>query len=271
MKRRLKAAWPALAALIAVLLLCFVASAKESVRDLEEKLLHGKDFRVRTQAALALGASGSKKAVDPLCKGLKDSHDAVRAASAAALGKLSKGGVKCLKDRLEDEKSRNVKKMIEKAIKLLEEAASGPALSASTKYYIAIKQTDDRTGRGGSEINDLVHRTIKQVLGSQKGFVLAPAGEKADEAKRRLRKHPHVYGYLLAPKVHKPQYDGGKVVINVELTIYGYPDSSMQGSLSRTAGFTGVDSQDKGKENKLIKSASESATEEFARMAESAG
>ena len=269
--KRLKAAWLALAALIAVLLLCSAVSAKESVQELKKKLLNGKDFRVRTQAALALGKSGSEKAVDPLCKGLDDSHDAVRAASAAGLGKLSKGGVKCLKDRLDDEKSRNVKKMIKKAIKLLEEAASGPALSANTKFYVAIKETDDRTGRGGSEIDDLVRRTIKQVLGSQKGFVLAPAGENAAEAKRRLRKHPQVYGYLLAPKVHKPQYDGGKVVINVELTIYSYPDSSMQGSLSRTAGFTGVDSQDKGKENKLIKSASESAIEEFARMAESAG
>src|SRR5262245_45547724 len=67
------------------------------------QLKNGDDFRVRTQAALALGASKSKRAVDPLCRGLEDSNQTVRAASAAALGKLKQGGEDCLSKRLDNE------------------------------------------------------------------------------------------------------------------------------------------------------------------------
>ena len=63
------------------------ALAEESadVDHLVQNLSSGSDFRIRTQAALALGASKSRRAVEPLCTGLNDQNATVRAASAAAL------------------------------------------------------------------------------------------------------------------------------------------------------------------------------------------
>ena len=53
--------------------------------------------------------------------------------TAAGLGKLARGGKDCLKARLGKETSANVKKMIEKAIRLIDEAAAGPVLGEATR------------------------------------------------------------------------------------------------------------------------------------------
>src|SRR5512140_557052 len=47
--------------------------------------LRSDDFRVRAQAALALGATNDDAAVQPLCGALSDGSDVVRQAGAAAL------------------------------------------------------------------------------------------------------------------------------------------------------------------------------------------
>src|SRR5258706_13084158 len=98
-------------------LLPVAAGAQTS--DLERliyNLANNEDFRVRTQAALALGASKSERALSPLCSALADSNTTVRAASAAALGRLAlKPGQDCLERRLSSETSDVVKATIRKA------------------------------------------------------------------------------------------------------------------------------------------------------------
>src|SRR3954453_615218 len=85
---------PALRALSVLVLLgslLWTGAARAQASDLERliyNLANSEDFRVRTQAALALGASKSERAVVPLCSGLGDPNTTVRAASAAALGAL---------------------------------------------------------------------------------------------------------------------------------------------------------------------------------------
>ena len=244
------------------------AAAGESVSSLAKKLRSHDDFRVRTQAALALGASASGAAVDPLCGGLDDSNDMVRAAAAAVLGKLKKGGVGCLKKRLDKESSRNVKKMLSKAIRLIEEAASGPALSKSTRYYVAVGQTRDGSGRGNGEVPALVRRTLVSKASKLGSYVFAPAGETSTQAKKRLRKHPQVDGYYFEPAVNV-SYSGDQLVVSFEMKIYGYPDKAPQGSLNANAGYTGVSSKDTGKENELIKQLVSNAMGEFNKMAAS--
>ena len=91
--------------LIALLFLAQSAAAAASVGQLSKRLRKASDFRVRAQAALALGATGSSRALKPLCRSLYDSSRTVRAASAAALGRLRKpAGSACLKKRLAKEK-----------------------------------------------------------------------------------------------------------------------------------------------------------------------
>ena len=88
----------------------YAKSSPKEVDALAVRLKQSKDFRVRTQAALALGTSASKRAVPVLCQALADPSAAVRASAAAALGRLKKGGQKCVRRRLIVEKNANVRK-----------------------------------------------------------------------------------------------------------------------------------------------------------------
>src|SRR5262245_3262661 len=88
-----------------------------------DQLKNATDFRLRTQAALALGASEDPVAVSPLCGGLDDPSDSVRSASAAALGKLKNpGGLVCLK-RHSGDSSASVRSVIDRSVQILESAS----------------------------------------------------------------------------------------------------------------------------------------------------
>src|SRR5687768_4441045 len=72
----------ALALALGLLLVSLIGSeakAQQTPADVERiaKLGSNPDFRVRTQAALALGASRQKAAVAPLCRSLSDSNTTV--------------------------------------------------------------------------------------------------------------------------------------------------------------------------------------------------
>lgn len=254
------------ATLAALTLVIAMPAWAEDVPSLAKKLLGDTDLRVRTQAALALGASGSDKAVEPLCKGLDDSEKTVRAAAAAALGKLQKGGKACLEKRLAKEKADNVRKMIAKAVGILDEAASGPVLGKSTKYYVAFGIVRDATGRNGSEVATLLRSAMLKRASSIGGFAFAPGGETKEQAQKRLRKHEHVYGYLFDSTVKKQQ-GGGKLAITLDMSFSSYPEKEPLGSLTRTEGLPSGDEQDKAKEDALIEKVGRVAIDEFARMA----
>ena len=60
----------------------------QDVRALIKLLRKHRDFRVRVQAAFALGGIGHRSSAKPLIKALKDKNPAVRVAAATALGRL---------------------------------------------------------------------------------------------------------------------------------------------------------------------------------------
>src|SRR5262249_5078373 len=99
--------------------LFFAQAARAQAVDIDKLvyfLQKSDDFRVRTQTALALGASKAQSAVDPLCGALEDSNTTVRAAAAAALGRLNLGGGECLEQHFASESSEAVKSAIQKAL-----------------------------------------------------------------------------------------------------------------------------------------------------------
>ncbi len=253
------------AGLSAVALVCllFVAAMAggESIASLAKKLRTHDDFRVRTQAALALGATANKRAVNPLCKGLSDSKSTVRAACAAALGKLSLGGTKCLDQRLASEGKSNVKKMIRKALKRIRKALNGPKLNKSTKFYIAIGQVD------GDERK--VRSAMKRNLAAREHYAIAPEGETAADAKKRLRKYQRVQGYYFEPTLTVNK-SGDSLEVTFAIVIFDYPKTSQIGSASRTLGRSGIDSDDEELQNELIRRVTDRTMNAFADMAEGA-
>jgi hypothetical protein len=255
--------------LVAVCLLAAAgqALAADKLDKLAEQLSSSDDFRVRTQAALALGSSKSKRAVDPLCKGLDDSSTAVRAAAAAALGKLKLGGAKCLERRLGDEPNASVKASIKKAIELVG-SGSEPALTSKTKYYVMIGKTTDKTGRGEGPVDKIVRKAMAGGAANQEGYVVAPDDETPAQATKRLAKFKQVKAFYLLPKVAQPSYAGGKLTIKVEIAIFTYPGKALKGMIPVKLTQQDVASEDTESENELIKMAAESALEKFAKNAE---
>ena len=236
-------------------------SAEEpaDVDHLVQNLSSGSDFRIRTQAALALGASKSKRAVEPLCSGLADQNATVRAASAAALGRLRMGGSDCLQKRLTSETNDSVKSAIQKAL--------DPVFTPDTKYYVAIGKVSDKTGRSGNEIDDIVHNAMAGAAVQQSAFTLAPAGEIVSDAKRRLTGHGSVKPVFLSPRVPPPEYSGGNLTIRIEIAMFSYPDKSLLGSFTTKLTQQGVTAPDKDTENDLLRDTAERAFEKFTQSA----
>jgi hypothetical protein len=252
-------------------LLASVALAQPS--DMERliyNLANSEDFRVRTQAALALGASKSERAVAPLCNGLADTNTTVRAASAAALGRLGqKGGQPCLEKRLTIETSDVVKATIQKALEGLKNGAAGaePAFAVDTKWYVSVGKTTDKTARGTPEIDSIVRSAMTSKLGQTAGFLAAPASETPAEAKRRLAAHASVKGYFLSPGVSPPDYSNGNLKVKIEVAMLSYPDKNLIGSYSVNLTEPGVSPGSTENENELIRMAAERAIDKFAMIA----
>lgn len=253
-------------------LLASVAWAQPS--DMERliyNLANSEDFRVRTQAALALGASKSERAVAPLCAGLADTNTTVRAASAAGLGRLGqKSGQPCLEKRLATETSDVVKATIQKALEGLKNGAAGgaePAFASDTKWYVSVGKTTDKTSRGTPEIDGIVRSAMTSKLGQTSGFLAAPSSETPADAKRRLAAHTSVKGYFLSPGVSPPDYSNGNLKVKIEVAMLSYPDKNLIGSYSVNLTEPGVSPGSTENENELIRMAAERAIDKFAAIA----
>src|SRR5580693_7727938 len=124
-----------------------IASAAGRVEFLAERLRYpppagqADDFRVRTNAALALGATDDNDAVVPLCDGLGDPSEVVRQAAAVALRRLARtSSLDCLRRRFPAETNSAVKLQIQRAIEVVEGAGGGSGGGSSggnTAPYVA--------------------------------------------------------------------------------------------------------------------------------------
>ena len=251
------------------------ARAEQSVAYLIEQLKSADDYRVRTQAALALGASGDDAAVKPLCDALGDANVSVKVASAAALGKLGKpAGLPCLKAAQGRETAASVKAQIDKSIAALDQAspsggsAGAPAPpGADTKFYVAIQVTN-KTSRSATEIDGIVRAAMQDKILAKKGFAVAPKAESPAQG-GQVVKGKKLKGFLLVAAVDPPTYGGGDLTQVVHVTMWSYPDKSLQGELAPRLTQSGTSKGDTQSENMLMKMCVENAVESFQKVAAS--
>lgn len=241
------------------------AQGTGDVDRMVSNLKSGTDFRVRTQAALALGASRSSRATAPLCAALSDANTTVRVASAAALGKLQLGGADCLERRLNAEPNQSVKAAIEKALERVR-GGGEPVFTKDTKYYIAIGKTADKSGRAGDGVDRMV-RAAMASLAAELGITLAPQNETPEEAKKRLAAHKGVRGFYLAPRLAPFEYAGETLKVRLEIAFFTYPEKNMLGNFTRNASMSGMEGRDPASEDDLVKTTGESAIKQFAKVA----
>src|SRR5258707_4255234 len=168
----------------------YSASAESRVPFLIEQLKSASDFRLRTQAALALGASDDPSAATPLCDALDDTSDSVRSAAAAALGKLrNPAGLPCLRDHMTDSNA-SVRSVIERSAKALGGSTwptKPPLPGPNDTFYVAIGPVTDKTGRSDKTVEQIVGSTMQDKLLSLRGYAVAPQGENAASARRMIQ------------------------------------------------------------------------------------
>jgi hypothetical protein len=241
------------------------AQAASDVDRMIDNLKNGGDFRVRTQAALALGASHSPRAKPALCAGLTDPNITVRAAAAAGLGKLQLGGADCLSARLADEPSATVKSAIEKALEQVKGAAL-PAIGPSTKFYISIGKTTDKSGRSGDGVDHMVHSSMIGAA-APLNVAIAPDGESAADAKKVLAVHKGVKAFYLSPRIGPIEYGPDTLKVRIEIAIFTYPDKALLGNFAVPLTQQGVSGKDTASEDDLVKMAAERAMQKFPAIA----
>jgi hypothetical protein len=244
-----------------------------SVSELASQLKTSDDFRVRTQAALGLGASGDEAAVKPLCDALGDGNASVKVAAAAALGKLGKpSGAPCLKAASARETAPGVKTQIDKSLAALQAPAT-PAPAAppppgpDTKYYVAIQITN-KTTRPAAEVDAMVRGAMQDKILARKGFAVAPKAETAAQG-GQIVKGKKLKGFFLIAVVEAPVYGGGDLTQVVRVSMWTYPDKALQGEFAPKLTQNGTPKADPQSETVLIKMAAENAVETFQKVAAS--
>jgi len=270
--RRLPLVFALLSPAMGVILLPRPVHAQPRMGDLVNQLKSNDDYRVRTQAALALGASGDDAAVKPLCDALgADANVAVKVAVAAALGKLGKpAGLSCLQTAGKKETTASVKTQIEKSITTLQSssgagsAAAPPPPGADTKWYVAIQVTN-KTRRPAAEVDGIVRTAMQTKLLAKKGYAVAPKTESTSEG-GQVVKAKKLKGFYLIATVDSPVYAGGNLTQTVHVAMLTYPDKSLQGDFSPKLTQSGTPKTDPASENELMKMCVENAIETFQKV-----
>jgi hypothetical protein len=228
------------------------------------------DFRVRTNAALALGATDDDTAIAPLCVALDDPSELVRQAVAVALKRLARpSSVDCLRRRELVEGSAAVKVQIKRAEDAVGAAggaapSEAPSFAANAKYYVSVSRIANNTTRTAADVERIVRGAIASKLADLGEYQLAPAGETNDAAKSALTKR-HLKGYYLGVSVDKLDYSDGSLRVRIKIAVFSYPGRDLRGEVPAGATLPGARPGDTAAEEQLMSVVAARATELFAQ------
>jgi hypothetical protein len=233
------------------------------------------DFRVRTNAALALGATDDDDAVSPLCGGLDDPSEVVRQAVAVALKRLSRPSSRdCLQRRAGTETNASVKAQIKRALDALDAAGGGSSggaggggeapPAANAKYYVSVSKVTNNTTRSAADVQRIVGGAITSKLAELGEYQMAPSGESTDAAKAALAKRK-LKGYYLGVSVDKLDYSDGSLRVHVKIAVFSYPGRDLRGEVPAGATLPGARPGDSSAEEQLMSVVAARAAELFAQ------
>jgi hypothetical protein len=227
----------------------------DSRTDFLVRMLASSDqFRVRTQAALALGSRPPEPAaVKALAGALKDEHPAVRSASAGALELLKDPTALSPLRAARKDKDSSVRGAIEHAIAALETASSGAIArtaqddsAGSSTFYVAVGTPSAQAALPAPALRSLRELVVKQVS-ELDGVRLAPENENQAAAAGVLRK-TKLIGYYLDSAVTKiEQRPDGALRAQVSVIVGTYPGRAMRVMLSGAATVSGGGTSDQAK------------------------
>ncbi len=149
--------WSGVLALCAVAFAAALPSAAQDRATLSRVLREGRDFRVRVQAAFAIGNTRDPMMRPQLERALRDEHPAVRAAAATALGRLGSPRAIPALSRVLSDSAPAVRTQAQRSIDQLR-AAAQPAATASVGSVPALQPlaTDGSSTRDWSQVRAAV-------------------------------------------------------------------------------------------------------------------
>jgi hypothetical protein len=249
----LSKAWLRRTTALGVVVLCWVLAASsprvhaDSRTDFLVRMLASSDqFRVRTQAALALGSRAPEPAaVKALVGALKDDHPAVRSASAGALELLKDPTALASLRAARKDRDSSVRGAVEHAIAALETASSGAMArtaqeeaAGSSTFYVAVGTPSAQAALPEPALRSLRELVVKQVS-ELDGVRLAPENENQAAAAGVLRK-TKLIGYYLDSAITKiEQRPDGALRAQVSVIVGTYPGRAMRVMLSGAATVSG--------------------------------
>jgi hypothetical protein len=211
-------------------------------------------FRVRTQAALALGSRPPEPAaVKALASALKDEHPAVRSASAGALELLKDPTALASLRAARKDRDSSVRSAVEHAIGALETASTATAArapadesSSNSTFYVAVGTPSAQVGLPAPALRSLRELVVKQVS-ELDGVRLAPENENQAAAAGVLRK-AKLIGYYLDSAITKlEERPDGALRAQVSVIVGTYPGRAMRVMLSGAATVSGGGTSDQAK------------------------
>ncbi len=253
-----------------------VARADDRTTFLIDRM-KAEDFRVRTNAALALGATNDEAAVLPLCAGLSDTSEVVRQAAAAGLKRLAKASsLACMRARVAAETNDSVKLQLTRAVAAVEASApaappagasvsplDAPPLSApNAKIYVSISPVANSSARPQADVDRVIVGAMRAKLEALGTVQIAPRVETA-EAARAVVARRKLKGYYLAVSVDKFDYEAGTLKVKVKVAVFTYPGKDLRGEVPAGAAQSGVRAGDRGSEDNLMSASAARAAELF--------
>ena len=251
-------------ALVLVLIASTGAAAKDSVQALARKLGDGVDFRIRVQAALELGKSGSYRARPPLESALDDDNAAVRAAAAAALKVLGNPAAIGALRKHERDSSPAVRAQVKSSIAALRK--SGGSKGGADKAELLVRIGKIRNGsrvKSKTVVTDVARASREKLDG-------LPGVDIVNGTGRSTKKLPVV---MVTGRVKKLQRsrEGALVVYSasVEFVLHKMPGQTIKGVVSGSARASGSvrDIRNRKAMADLRRSALEAAIESAVRRA----
>ena len=227
------------------------------------------DFRVRTNAALALGTTNDDAAVQPLCGGLDDPSEAVRQAVAVALKRLARASsADCLTRRQQVETNASVKAELQRALDAVVAASGGgggaPAAVPGAHYYVSISPIANNTTRSAADIERIVRGAVASKLGQLGDYQIAPSSEASADAKAVISKRS-LKGFYLSVSVDKFDYSDGNLRVKVKIAVSSYPGKDLRGEVPASATMPGAQPGDTSSEDQLMAAVASRAAELFAQ------
>jgi hypothetical protein len=235
---------------LACWLVASMALADARTDFLMRMLSSSSQFRVRAQAALALGAqSGMPEVVTALAEALRDEHPAVRAASAAALERLGDTRAVPALKAAQNDKDGAVRTSVRSALAVLNAAAQPkpvepvtpveptPPTGQST-YYVGVGVPGSQVGLSPQALEKLRGHVSAQVA-QVKGVRIAPNNEDRKAAERVIRSEKLV-GYFIDSSVTNIETKAdGSIRAQVSLIVATYPGRDIRAMLSGSATMSG--------------------------------